>query len=196
VERGAAKDPRVQTSLGVVCLLTGDLAAADETLTGARALFGARAPTPAWFHFAALAAALVGDARRAATILAEGVSAHPHAATLHNNLAAVHERLGDYDAAFTAAERGLHEDAGLAHLHKNIGDLRYRAARYDEALEAYSRATRANPELGPDTYLKLGNIRLRRKERDEALRCWERALELDPDNAIVRSNLESVRQAY
>src|SRR5262249_40350228 len=90
VERGAAQDPRVQTSLGVVCLLPGALAAADETLTGARALFGARAPTPAWFHFAALAAALVGDTRRAATILAEGVSAHPHAATLHNNLAAVH----------------------------------------------------------------------------------------------------------
>jgi tetratricopeptide (TPR) repeat protein len=179
-----------------VCLLTGDLAAADEALTGARALFGAKAPTPAWFHFAALAAALVGDARRAASILADGVGAYPRAATLHNNLAAVHERLGDYDAAFAAAERGLHEDAGLAHLHKNIGDLRYRAARYDEALESYARATRANPEIGPDTYLKLGNIRLRRMERDEALRCWERALELDPDNAIVRSNLESVRQAY
>ena len=44
-------------------------------------------------------------------------------------------------------------------------------------------------------YLKLGNIRLRRRERDEAVRCWERALELDPDNAIVRTNLESVGQA-
>lgn len=196
IERGAAKDPRVRTSLGVVCLLTGDLAAADEALTGARSLFGAKAPTAAWFHFAALAAALRGDARRAASILTDGVAAYPHAATLHNNLAAVNERLGDYDAAYAAAERGLHEDAGVAHLHKNIGDLRYRAARYDEALEAYSRATRANPEIGPDTYLKLGNIRLRRMEREEALRCWERALELDPDNAIVRSNLESVRQAY
>lgn len=196
IERGAAKDPRVQTSLGVVCLLTGDLGTADQVLTAARALFGAKPPTPAWFHFAALAAALVGDSKRAASVLADGVSAYPHAATLHNNLAAVKERLGDYDGAYAAAERGLHEDAGVAHVHKNIGDLRYRAGRYDEALEAYSRATRANPEIGPDTYLKLGNIRLRRMEREEALRCWERALELDPDNAIVRSNLESVRQAY
>ncbi len=196
IARGGDKDARVQTSLGVMCLLTGDLAAADAALGGARAMFGRRSPTPAWFHFAALAAALVGDAKRAALILTDGATAHPHAATLLNNLAAVQERMGDYDAALATAERGLHEDAGVALLHKNIGDLRYRAGRYDEALEAYSRATRANPEIGPDTYLKLGNIRLRRMERDEALRCWERALELDPDNAIVRSNLESVRQAY
>lgn len=192
--RGGGKDPRVQTSLGVVCLWTGDLEAADAAFTTARPMFGKK-PTPAWFHFAALAAALVGDAQRASAILTDGVALHPHAATLHNNLAAVLERMGDYAGALLSAERGLHEDAGLAHLHKNIGDLRYRAGRYDEALESFARATRANPEIGPDTYLKLGNIRLRRQERDEALRCWERALELDPDNAIVRSNLESVRQA-
>ncbi|MGH7619558.1 MAG: tetratricopeptide repeat protein, partial [Gemmatimonadaceae bacterium] len=90
----------------------------------------------------------------------------------------------------------VHEDPGLAQLHKNLGDLYYRAAKYDEALEAYLRATKSNPELGGDMYLKLGNIRLRRQERDEAIRCWERALELDPDNAIVRTNLESVRQVF
>ena len=87
-------------------------------------------------------------------------------------------------------------DPGIAQLHKNLGDLFYRRGQYDEALEAYSRATRVNPSLGDDVYLKLGNIRLRRQERDEAMRCWERALELDPDNAIVRTNLESVRQVY
>ena len=58
------------------------------------------------------------------------------------------------------------------------------------------RATKANPELGGDVYLKLGNIRLRRNERDEAVRCWERALELDPQNAIVRTNLGAVRQVF
>ena len=69
-------------------------------------------------------------------------------------------------------------------------------ARYDDALEAYVRATKVDSELGADLYLKLGNIRLRRQEREEAVRCWERALELDPDNAIVRTNLESVRQVF
>ena len=85
---------------------------------------------------------------------------------------------------------------GVAQLHKNLGDLYYRAARYDDALEAYVRATKVDPELGADMYLKLGNIKLRRQEREEAVRCWERALELDPDNAIVRTNLESVRQVF
>ena len=91
-------------------------------------------------------------------------------------------------------EKGIHEDPGLAQLQKNLGDLLYRAGRYDDAFEAYQRAVKANPDIGGDVYLKLGNIRLKRQERDEAVRCWERALELDPENAIVRTNLESVRQ--
>src|SRR5262249_30073038 len=161
-----------------------------------RPLFGDRPPTPAWFHYTGLTAALLGDHNRAATVLKEGVTAHPHAAVLLNNLAAVLERDGDYEGARAIADRGVHEDHGVAQLHKNLGDLYYRAARYDEALEAYVRAAKSNPELGGDMYLKLGNIRLRRQEREEAIRCWERALELDPDNAIVRTNLESVRQVF
>jgi tetratricopeptide (TPR) repeat protein len=194
VRRGGASDPRVQTSLGVVSLLVGDLPAADAALLAARPLFGTRAPTPAWYHYMALAAALLGDVTRATAVLQEGVAAYPHAPALLNNLAAVLERTGDFDGARAIADQGVHEDAGLPQLHKNLGDLHYRAARYDEALEAYLRATKANPELGADVYLKLGNIRLRRQERDDAVRCWERALELDPDNALVRTNLESVRQ--
>lgn len=196
VKRGGSTDPRVQTSLGVVSLLAGDVASADAALTVARPLFGARTPTSAWYHYMALTAALLGDTARATTILREGVAAHPHVAALVNNLAAVLERSGDYEGARATAEQGVHEDPGLAQLHKNLGDLHYRGGRYDDALEAYLRATKANPELGGDVYLKLGNIRLRRQERDEAVRCWERALELDPDNAIIRTNLESVRQVY
>jgi tetratricopeptide (TPR) repeat protein len=194
VRRGGATDPRVQTSVGVVSLTGGDLAAADAELTAARALFGTRPPTAAWFHYMGLTAALRGDSARAADILSEGVAAHPRAAALLNNLAAVLERRGMIDDARAAAERGILEDASIAQLHKNLGDLLYRTGRYDDALEAYQRATRSTPDLGADVYLKLGNIRLRRQERDEAVRCWERALELDPHNEIVRTNLESVKQ--
>lgn len=196
IRRGGGSDARVLTSLGVVNLFAGNLEAAEAAFAEARPLFGSRPPTPAWFHYAALAAALTGDSARAAAMLNEGVAAYPHAATLLNNLAAVLERQGDYEGARGAAERGVHEDPGIAQLHKNLGDLYYRAGRYDDALEAYLRATKANAELGGDLYLKLGNIRLRRQEREEAVRCWERALELDPDNAIVRTNLESVRQVF
>jgi len=192
--RGGATDPRVQTSIGVVALLAGDVASADGALGTARSLFGNRPPTAAWFHYAALTAALLGDHQRAAEILTEGIVAHPHAAALYNNLAVVRERQGQYEEAHTTVERGIQEDPGLAQLQKNLGDLLYRLGRYDEAFEAYQRTVKANPEIGGDVYLKLGNIRFKRQDRDEAVRCWERALELDPENAIVRTNLESVRQ--
>ena len=194
VRRGGAKDPRIQTSVGVVALRMGDVAGADQALQVARPLFGTRPPTAAWYHFAALTAALLGELDRAVALLQEGIAAHPHAAVLLNNLAAVHERRGYHPDALQAAEHGVLEDAGIAQLHKNLGDCQYRAARYDDALEAYQRAVKINPQLGDDVWLKLGNIRFKRQERAEAVRCWEQALALDPSNAIVRTNLDAVRQ--
>ncbi len=194
IHRGGAKDPRIQTSLGVVALRSGDVVSADAALAVARPLFGTRPPTAAWFHYSALTAALLGDLDRALTLLTEGIGLHPHAAPLHNNLAAVHERRGYHPEALQSAEKGALEDAGLPQLHKNLGDCHYRAGRYDDALECYQRAIKLNPRLGDDVYLKLGNIRFKRQEREEAVRCWEQALELDPGNAIVRTNLDAVRQ--
>jgi tetratricopeptide (TPR) repeat protein len=112
---------------------------------------------------------------------------------LHNDAALLHERRGEYAEAAAAAERATREDASIAQLHKNVGDYLYRGGRYDEALEAYGRAAKAAPALGPDLHFKLGNIRYRRRESAEAVRSWERALELDPDHAIVRTNLAAVR---
>src|SRR4029079_2348241 len=100
-----------------------DLAAASISFRTARPLFGTRPPTPAWFHYAAPAAPLSVDLGGRATILADGVTAHPHAAILLNNLAVVLERRGDSDAALAAAERALNEAATIAHLHKNRGQL-------------------------------------------------------------------------
>src|SRR5690349_3902519 len=117
VRRGGANDPRVQTSLGVVALLAGDVVSADSALGAARPLFGNRPPTAPWFHYAALTAALLGDHQRAATLLADGLAAHPHAAALYNNLAVVRERQGQYEAALETLEKGLQEDQiGRAHV--------------------------------------------------------------------------------
>ena len=65
--------------------------------------------------------------------------------------------------------------------------LRRRARGLSARREAQSRARRRRvPQARQHP--------LRRQEREEAIRCWERALELDPTNAIVRTNLETVRQ--
>jgi tetratricopeptide (TPR) repeat protein len=193
--RGAGNDAPVQISLAAVALRLGEVARARALLDAARELYGRQPPPAPWFHYAALAAALAGEHGRAATLLDEGIAAHPHAGVLHNNLAALHERLRRYDRAAAAIERGLLEDTSVPQLHKNAGDVHYRAGRYDDAFDAYQRAVKLHPALGDDVYLKLGNIRYKRREPAEAVRCWERALELEPANAIVRSNLDAVRRA-
>ena len=192
--RSGGTDARIQTSIGVVSLVMGDVAAADAAFSAAKALWRPQ-PSAVWYHYAGLSAATLGDLARAQEILEEGMARHPHAAPLHNNLAVLLERRGAYDEALAAGERGLAEDPTIPQLHKNIGDLYYRAGRHDEAFEAYQRAIRADEKLGGDVYLKLGNIRLRRRQRVEAAQCWERALDLDPGNAIVRTNLEALKRA-
>ena len=193
LERGGADDPETRTAVGVLALKRGDVAAAESAFAAARPHWGTRVPSAPWFHYAALTAALAGDLDRALALASEGVSAHPHAAALLNTLATIHERRGDIPAATEAANRGLHEDASLAPLQKNLGDALYRAGRYDQAIAAYERALACNAALGSDVYFKLGNIRYKRRERDQAIACWQRALAIDPDNELVRTNLDLVR---
>lgn len=189
--RAGDRDPRIQTSLGAITLLLGDAAAADGTLAAARTLWTPR-PSAVWYHYAALAAAWVGDLDRTQALLEEGLAYHPRAAALHNNLTALLERRGAIDAALETAERGLVEDREMPQLHKNVGDLYYRVGRHDEAQAAFERAVAVDPAHGSDVYLKLGNILLKRQQRGEAVAHWQRALELDPNNAIVRSNLNAL----
>jgi tetratricopeptide (TPR) repeat protein len=193
-KRGLQDDPRVRTSLGIVTLRLGDVAAADKLLTEARELFAPKTPSPSWYHSAALAAALQGSLERASQIHAEGIGAHPHAAVLFNNQSVVQERLGHAEDALAVIDRGVQEDPGMPQLHKNLGDAHYHAGRTAEALEAYQRAVKLLPGLGPDVYLKTGNILFKRMDRAEAIHAWERALELDPGNAIVRTNLDAARR--
>jgi tetratricopeptide (TPR) repeat protein len=193
VARGGGGDPRVQTSLGIVALRRGQIEQGDALLASARALFGKRRPSAPWFHYAALAAALSGDFVRAAALVTEALTIHPHVAALHNLNATLLERAGKYRQAAEAAEHGLGDDGSLPQLHKNIGDCHYRAGQYDRALEAYERATRLAPEQGHDVWFKIGNIHYKRQSREAALACWEKALELDPENALLRTNLDLVR---
>ncbi|MDQ3699015.1 MAG: tetratricopeptide repeat protein [Gemmatimonadota bacterium] len=193
VRHGGADDAQIRTSLGVLALKRGQAEKADVTLSAARAHCGKRPPSAAWYHYAALAAAVLGDLDRALALATEGGSTHPHSAPLQNLLATIYERRGEYSAAIQAAERGLAEDVALHQLHKNLGDCHYRAGRYDNAIEAYGRALKLDPSFGGDVHFKLGNIHYKRHQKLEAVECWERALALDPGNELVRTNLDLVR---
>jgi tetratricopeptide (TPR) repeat protein len=187
-------DPSVRLTAAVLAMRRGDVPGADAMLRDAASLWGARTRPAAWFHYAGLAAAYLGELDRAIAVLTEGTSVHRHAALLLANLAVALERRGRYAEAAATVDRAMIEDPTLPQLHKNAGDLHYRAGRYDEALDCYQRAVRLAPELGGDVWLKLGNIRFRRREREEALRCWERSLELAPDNPMARNNLETAQR--
>ena len=193
--RGGSNDPRTLLSSGVLALRRGDIIEADVLLAEAGSLWERRPKPAAWYHYAALTAALANDIDRAISVLTDGVAAHPHAAVLLNNLGVALERRGRIPDAAAAFERGALEDATLPQLHKNLGDSYYRSGRYDDALESYLRAVKHRPNLGADVYLKLGNLRYRRQEREEANRCWKRALELEPTNQIARTNLETAGKA-
>lgn len=192
MRRGGEADPMLRLSRGVLALRAGDAAAADAEFGVAQEHFGRRPPVAPWFHYAALAAALRGDAARAEGLLLAGVQLHPKAGLLHTDLAAVQERLGKHDAALAAAETAVLEVPHCPQAHKLMGDLLYRAQRFDDALEAYLRALRLAPALGPDLHVRLGNLRVRRQEVRDARAHWERALELDPANAAARANLEAL----
>ncbi len=189
---GATPDPRIALSRAVLALQDRDLDSTEEFLAAARAAWGSRQPSAAWFHIAGLTAALAGDATRAASLLEDGLVAHPHSAALHNNLAVVHERRGSYELAARTLEHALLEDANCAHLHKNLGDYYYRVQRYDQALESFLRVVRLDQAHGPDVWLKLGNIYYRRGGVIDAREAWEHARQLDPDNRIVKANLAAL----
>jgi tetratricopeptide (TPR) repeat protein len=42
-------------------------------------------------------------------------------------------------------------------------------------------------------YFRLGNIHYKRMERAEAVELWAAALEINPQNSVVRTNLELVQ---
>jgi len=192
VRGGVTPDPRMALLQATLALEAGQLAAAEEALATAHAQFGARQPSAAWYHAAALAAAVGGDTQRASALLEEGLQCHPQAVVLHNNLATVQERRGQYEGASRTLEHALLTDASLPQLHKNLGDYLYRAQRYDEAFDALSRVIRLAPSHGPDVYLKLGNIHYRRGDLVAARVAWESALQFDPEHRIVRANLAAL----
>lgn len=145
LQRGGRGDPLVQTNVAALAIKLGDHDGADTALATARSLWGTRMPPPAWYHYAAINAALVNDLDRAIAVLTEAVHAYPQHAVLWNNLAAAYEACGNYDDAMRTLERGLVEDPALPQLHRNFADCLQRDGRFDEAREAYRRAHSLDP---------------------------------------------------
>jgi protein O-GlcNAc transferase len=83
----------------------------------------------------------------------------------------------------------------IAQAQKNLGDVAYRRGSHAEALQHYIRAAELDPELGDDVFAKIGNLLYKLRRLDEAVHHWQKALHLNPNNLIVRNNLEIVAHA-
>jgi tetratricopeptide (TPR) repeat protein len=188
----APKRPAVLLSRAVLLLKQEEVFGAAAAFEAYREALGTVRPPAAYFAFAMLAEAAAGRLDRALAIGEEGAQLHPHAAPVHLHLGTVHERRGDWDRAEASYRRATEEDGELPQAEKSLGDALYRRGAYDEAAEAYRRALKADPDLGDDAYFRLGNIHYKKMEREEAVRLWRKALELNPQNTVVRTNLELV----
>ncbi len=183
--RLAPRRPQVVLSRAILLLKAGEVHAALQGFAAYREVLAAGRAPAAYYAYALLAEAALrlGD---------EGVSRHPHAAPVYLHMGAVLERKGDWEQAETMYRRATEEDRELPQAHKALGDALYRRGAYDDAAECYAQAVRLNPRLGDDVYFRMGNIHYKRMERQQAVELWRRALELNPQNSVVRTNLELV----
>jgi tetratricopeptide (TPR) repeat protein len=152
-------------------------------------------PTADYFYFSALNLAVSGRPRDADAQVGAGLDLHPESPPLLLLSGVVSERRGDLDSADRAYRQALDEDPSLAQAHKSLGDVAYRRGAHPEALQHYTRAVELQPDLGDDVYAKLGNICYKLTRLADAAAYWERALALNPDNVIVRNNLEAIGDA-
>ncbi len=181
---------------GIVLLRSGDGDGARASFAAYRERLGDdETPSPLYYHYAALDAAVTGRLADAAEILKEGLQRHPSSAPLLLLSGAVAERGNQLADAERAYRQAVEEDPSLAQAHKCLGDLAYRQKLFDDALEHYERAARLAPDLGDDLYTKLGNLHYKQKDRDRAFECWRRALELNPGNHVARNNIEVLSHA-
>lgn len=79
-------------------------------------------PSP-WEHAFRAAPLLRGDPARAREILAEGLGAHPEAATLHYNLACLDALEGQREAALAGLRRAVEHDARVREWARDDEDL-------------------------------------------------------------------------
>jgi tetratricopeptide (TPR) repeat protein len=192
--RLAGKRPQVLLSRAILLLKQGEVHEAAESFARYREAFTGARPPAAYFAFALLAEAAAGRADAALKLGEEGIAAHPHSPSVHLHLGVVRERRGEWELAEALYRRATEEDGELPQAHKALGDALYRRGAYDEAAESYGRALKLNPAHGDDTYFRLGNIHYKKMERAEAVRLWRQALELNPQNSVVRTNLELVER--
>jgi tetratricopeptide (TPR) repeat protein len=189
-------DPELTLARGIAELKSGKPPEARSTFRSYRAEIGKRPPSPLYYNFAVLAAAISGYLEEAISLGREGLRAYPSEAAILVNTGAVLDQKGDHEAAEQYFLRAISAGSAVPpQAHKNLGDQAYRRGDRIAAKTQFETAVKLDPSLGDDVYLKLGRIALEEADNDLAILFLRRAMELNPQNADARSHLENL-QAY
>ena len=187
-------DPDLTLARGIAELKSGKPPEARSTFRSYRAEIGKQTPSPVYYNFAVLAAAISGYLEEAVSLGREGLRAYPAEAAILVNTGAVLDQKGDHEAAEQYFLRAISAGSKVPpQAHKNLGDQAYRRGDRVAARVQFETAVKLDPSLGDDVYLKLGRIALEEADNDLAILFLRRAMELNPQNADARSHLENLR---
>jgi tetratricopeptide (TPR) repeat protein len=129
-----------------------------------------------------------GDVKTAIDLLCSGVERFPDSAAFKNNLALLHESIEENETAESLYLEALLLQPADNVLLKNIANLYYRLGLYGGALDYYEQI----PENDRDarTSIRLGRVYLLTGDGNSALKQWKRAKVLEPQNDILRQEIE------
>lgn len=176
--------------LGVVLLMRGDAAAAEEPLEAATRLD----PGVAIAHYNhANALSALGRFEQAIACYERATTIRPDLAEAHCNRGNALARLGRWREAVDAYGDALRFRPELVDAHNNLGDALLRLGRETEALAAFEAALSHRPEhIG--ALNNRGNALRRLLRLHESLATYDRALSLNPGMADTLDNRGLVLQ--
>ena len=191
--RARPEDPDVHLFRGIVRIKANNAAKAMEALRAYRTSPKLKKPSPLYYAYTVLAAAVAGDLDYAVVVGREGLGHYPDSGPILVNTGLVLERRGEMAAAEALYKRAVAVSPAPPQAHKNLGDQAWARGDHDGARVQYEKAVKLNPRLGDDVYLRLGTLAYKDNDRDVALLLWRRALDLNPHNEAVRTNLETLQ---
>ena len=117
----------------------------------------------------------------------------PKNAAIKTRLGAAYRARRMYQQAIDAYQAAIKMAPDNDVAFKELGELYYATGAHQEAVECFSKGLELN-EKQSDVRFKLGNIFLKQNLTDKAIEQWERALELDPENQILKTNLQVAKR--
>jgi Tfp pilus assembly protein PilF len=139
-------------------------------------------------------AQMEGDYDRAVDLYKNSLDAHP-TAEAHTFLGWTYHFQGKVDEAIAECKRAIEVDPDFGNPYNDIGAYLISLGRFDEAvpwLERAIRAPRYEPRHYP--YFNLGRVYYAKGEIKRARQCFQEALRIEPEYALARQAVESLRR--